>query len=406
MAHNTTLPKKLSITQLTRRISQILFFIFWPGLFTILFYALKDLYTSLIQGSFSLAALGGSLLILAGGLLPVLLFGRFFCGYICSFGAMGDFLHFVSQKIFKISFRPSETWDKVLKYMKYIVLAFLVIAIWTFALFSLSSTSNPWTIFGMFSTLWNLSSASYLLTMGGLLLLLIIIGSLFIERFFCRYLCPLGAIFVPLSGLRIFRLKKTRIACNTCQICTKACSMGIPLYRYDSVPPGECINCFSCISSCPRKNVKATPSATLVSAVSVAAVTGLVYAGTILPAGASNQTASAAETTAQGTYTDGTYTGSGTGFRGATEVSVTVSGGQITDITVTAYEDDAQYFQRAQSTVISEILQSQSTEVDTVSGATYSSNSIIAAVADALGISYTNPNSSINTQQSGHSGRP
>ena len=63
----------------------------------------------------------------------------------------------------------------------------------------------------------------------------------------------------------------------------------------------------------------------------------------------------------------------------------------ITDITVTSYADDNKYFSRAQSGIIQRILSAQSTDVDTVSGATFSSNGLIEAVSDALGIEFTNP---------------
>jgi hypothetical protein len=79
--------------------------------------------------------------------------------------------------------------------------------------------------------------------------------------------------------------------------------------------------------------------------------------------------------------------GSGNGFRGATNVSVTVENGAITDITINSYADDGAYFTRAQDTVISEIISTQSLDVQAVSGATFSSNSIMDAVADALGAS-------------------
>ena len=85
-----------------------------------------------------------------------------------------------------------------------------------------------------------------------------------------------------------------------------------------------------------------------------------------------------------GSYMDGTYQGSGYGFRGTTTVTVVVSGGKITTITVNSYRDDKQYFDRAYSTVTKEIISSQSTDVDAVSGATYSSNGIMKAVANAL----------------------
>ncbi|MCH3954431.1 MAG: FMN-binding protein [Eubacterium sp.] len=74
--------------------------------------------------------------------------------------------------------------------------------------------------------------------------------------------------------------------------------------------------------------------------------------------------------------------------------------GKITDITVESYEDDDQFFNQAQSTVIDENLSNQSVNVDTVSGAAYSSNGILEAVADALNISFDNPNDSTASERS------
>ena len=76
-------------------------------------------------------------------------------------------------------------------------------------------------------------------------------------------------------------------------------------------------------------------------------------------------------------------------------MSVKVSGGKVTSITVESSNEDAPYLNRAKDTVIGEIIDSQSLNVWTVSGATMSSNGIIDAVANALGMSFTNPNSSM-----------
>ena len=71
-----------------------------------------------------------------------------------------------------------------------------------------------------------------------------------------------------------------------------------------------------------------------------------------------------------------------------------MEGGTITDITVLSYRDDERYFSRASETVIDSILENQSLRVNAVSGATFSSNGILEAVADALDLSFTNPNAS------------
>lgn len=86
----------------------------------------------------------------------------------------------------------------------------------------------------------------------------------------------------------------------------------------------------------------------------------------------------------RGTYKDGVYTGEGAGFRGTTKVQVTVEDGYIADITVISFRDERDFFQKAESFVINVILTEQTYDVDAVSGATFSSNSIMEAVADAL----------------------
>lgn len=197
--------------------------------------------------------------------------------------------------------------------------------------------------------------------------------------------------------------------------------MGISLKKSDQINSGECINCFECVSVCPKQNAKANPTPTVAALMAATAITGLYYVGNLTATNINASTISTAtsaisesvttdttsnedsisssesqsSTATTGAYTDGVYTGSGSGFRGTTTVSVTVSGGSITAIDVTSYQDDREYFVRAESSVISSIINTQSIDVSTVSGATFSSNGIIEAVADALSIDFTNPNSSI-----------
>ena len=99
-----------------------------------------------------------------------------------------------------------------------------------------------------------------------------------------------------------------------------------------------------------------------------------------------NETGSGdAAASGEGVYKDGTYTGEAQGFGGTIQVQVTLSGDEITDIQVTsAPGEDAAYLSQGEG-VISSIISAQSTDVDTVSGATFSSTGIINAVVDALG---------------------
>ncbi len=376
---------KISIQQIIRRLIQLVAFILLPGLFISAFGAFKDIFSALIQGTFSYSALSGQLWLLIAVIPITVLMGRFFCGYLCAFGTFGDVLWFISNKIHKRSSYVSARADRILKKIKYILLILVAALGWT-GIVSLGSTSSPWTIFGMYFTLAGWPTASYLLSVGAALLLLMMIGSFFIERFFCRYLCPLGAIFSIISLPRLFRIKKPNSTCGACTLCTKECAMGIPLSQMVQVTSGECINCFQCVDVCPRHTVKADPTPALATTMATTAITGLYFVGNL----ASANTASAISTIAAiasvstGNYKDGVYTGSASGFRGTTEVQVTVKSGEIEAVEILSTNDDAKYVSRAQSSIISNILISQSTDVPAVSGATFSSNAIINAVKNAL----------------------
>lgn len=378
--------KKITIFPVIRRMIQLAAFLLFPGLFISTFSAVKEVYLAVIHGSFHLAALAQPLLLLLAVFPITILWGRFFCGYLCSFGSMGDLLWGISRRIFKKPLKIPEKADRLLKWVKYLLLGLIVIFLWTMAI-PVDSSMNPWTIFGIYSSVSGWTSLQYLLSGGAVLLLLIMLGSVLIERFFCRYLCPLGAIFALVSRFRRFRIKKPREKCGECRLCTWKCSMGIPLNRCDVIASGECIDCFACVDVCPRHNAKAAPAPAVAAAMSVAAMTGLYYAGNLVSKNLSAGTETSTIVTASpaaGQYVDGVYTGSGTGFKGTTTVQVTVENGSISDIAVVSTGDDDAFFSRAKSTIISEILSHQSTQVDTVTGATFSSNGIIEAVTNAL----------------------
>ncbi len=108
--------------------------------------------------------------------------------------------------------------------------------------------------------------------------------------------------------------------------------------------------------------------------------TGASQSGNTAAAGSSKTVETVADAAS---YKDGTYYGTGTGFGGELKVKVVISGGKITSIDIVETSDGSSYISKA-SGVISSILSSQSTNVDTVSGATYSSVGIIQAVRAAL----------------------
>lgn len=379
-------PQYPSLTQIIRHIVQLAAFLLFPELFITVLHALGDVVTALTNGAFSVSALSAQLITLAAVFIITAVWGRFFCGYLCSFGALQEFFFWISKKFFHPKTMIPARLDQILQYLKYLVLAFIAVALWMLAL-PMDASLSPWGIFGMLIS-GNLSvMAAAVHTVGFVLLLVFFIGSLFLERFFCRYFCPLGALFTIVSGKRCYKIRRDESACIHCGLCEKACGMGVSVLKKDVVSSGKCIDCMQCLTVCPKECLSANPAPAVAGTAAAIAMCGLVQIGNLtVPEDIATLDTYQFDETKTGNYVDGVYTGVGAGFRGDTEVQVTVEHGYIIDITVLSYEDDTEFFQKAQSSILSQILSKQSIEVENVSGATFSCNSIINAVADALGM--------------------
>jgi polyferredoxin/uncharacterized protein with FMN-binding domain len=422
---------KLKITkkQIFRFAVQLIFFILFPALFILTYGAIKETYIMLIGGTFSFNELFPKI-IEALSIIPVtVLFGRFFCGWFCAFGSFNEFIYNVSRRIFKVDFRINKKVDKYLKFVKYGILLFGLVFLWNSKSTFFSSLS-PWEAFAQLKEFPGMLS-TYAVSF--IVLLLVMTGSVFIERFFCRYLCPLGAVFTIVSKLSVFKIYKPTEKCGNCSICTSKCSMGIELGRMEKVKSGECIYCLKCIDACSRKNpqiriAKETVNPVLAGTIAISTLMGSYALNNVLAqsittkneqsisdntqsnsngdlsglfgnantdnnstsAGtnygntdASAQSSSAAGNT-QSKYKDGTYSGEGRGYRPGLEVSVTVKNSKIASVEILSNNETPRFAQMPMEIIPQEIVKAQSTSVDAVSGATRTSEDIMMAVDDAL----------------------
>ena len=276
--------KKISVVSIVRIGVQILFFVWLPSLYISAFAGVQELFTSVVTGTFSLSAIWQDLLPFVA-IVPITIFaGRFFCGWMCAFGSLTDWIYRVFSRWTKNKILIPKNADRALKYIKYIVLAALLLLGWFAGSLSLSAMS-PWDAFGMLFTVGAAPAFSVVfqsLLPGLALLIFVLLASAFVERFFCRYLCPMGAFFALTSIGRTVKINKPREKCGKCQICTKNCAMGIPLSDMDIVKSGECIGCMKCVEGCPRKNVSVQSMRIPVQAIAVSAVIVVLITGTFL----------------------------------------------------------------------------------------------------------------------------
>ena len=368
---------------------QILSFALIPGLFEGEFAAVGNIVSCIYKGNISWESVKYSVWMLLATVPATVLVGRFFCGFFCSFGAVQDLLWLGSHRLRALfpGKRNLKKADRIFRFAKYAVLFYFIIFIWSGV--TAVKTAGPWQVFGQYVSFGHWPGLKPLLSVGGVLLLLIFIGSLFVQRFFCRYFCPMGALYSLISQTSFLKIDKPREECGKCHLCTSKCTMGMDLTKKDRIAGGECISCQKCVSWCPKGNAHFRSRYGVLIGVGVTCATimvsQLLIAGNLAKEKTADSVKKTAENDAGGNFQNGIYTGTGEGYRGKVTVTVKVADGKITELVLDDYADDKSYMERAKNRIFQEMISRQNTDVDAVSGATYSSNGLIEAVNKALG---------------------
>lgn len=368
---------------------QILSLALIPGLFEGEFAAVGNIVSCIYKGNISWESVKYSVWMLLATVPATVLVGRFFCGFFCSFGAVQDLLWLGSHRLRALfpGKRNLKKADRIFRFAKYAVLFYFIIFIWSGV--TAVKTAGPWQVFGQYVSFGHWPGLKLLLSVGGVLLLLIFIGSLFVQRFFCRYFCPMGAIYSLISQTSFLKIDKPRKECGKCHLCTSKCTMGMDLTKKDRIAGGECISCQKCVSWCPKGNARFRSRYGVLIGVGVTCITIMVsqlfIAGNLAREKMADSVKKTAENNAEGNFQNGIYTGTGEGYRGKVTVTVKVADGKITELVLDDYADDKSYMERAKNRIFQEMISRQNTDVDAVSGATYSSNGLIEAVNKALG---------------------
>ena len=368
---------------------QILSFALIPGLFEGEFAAVGNIVSCIYKGNISWESVKYSVWMLLATVPATVLVGRFFCGFFCSFGAVQDLLWLGSHRLRALfpGKRNLKKADRIFRFAKYAVLFYFIIFIWSGV--TAVKTAGPWQVFGQYVSFGHWPGLKRLLSVGGVLLLFIFIGSLFVQRFFCRYFCPMGAIYSLISQTSFLKIDKPREECGKCHLCTSKCTMGMDLTKKDRIAGGECISCQKCVSWCPKGNAHFRSRYGVLIGVGVTCATimvsQLLIAGNLAKEKTADSVKKTAENDAGGNFQNGIYTGTGEGYRGKVTVTVKVADGKITELVLDDYADDKSYMERAKNRIFQEMISRQNTDVDAVSGATYSSNGLIEAVNKALG---------------------
>lgn len=199
----------------------------------------------------------------SGFLLAVgVIFGRFICGWLCPFGLIQDL-------IYKIPLNKKYHLLKGDSYLKFLKYGILVIFVILFPLFVLDITDLGQPGFckwicpsGTIMAGWPLvlinkgirNSIGFLFAWKSIILAGLLFLSLLVYRPFCRYLCPLGAIYGFFNPISFYRFRINENNCIKCSKCKRTCKFNISVY--DTPNSMECIRCGDCIKVCPQKAIE------------------------------------------------------------------------------------------------------------------------------------------------------
>ena len=187
-----------------------------------------------------------SVILLATSVGTALIFRRSFCGNICPLGFLQELFGLGGKAVFKKRFNLPDKPDRILRYGKYLVLLLFIGLAWkTFTL--AIRPFDPWVAYHHIGSGELFSEYLW----GSVILGISLIGGIFLDRPFCRYLCPMGGFLALPSFLGFSRIRRNRESCIDCGKCDDACPMALEVSRMDKVTSAECINCGKCVYACP-----------------------------------------------------------------------------------------------------------------------------------------------------------
>jgi polyferredoxin len=211
-----------------------------------------------------------NVVLFVGLMASTVLFRGAFCGWVCPFGALQEWTYRFSGwlqkqipvlaagvKAVKSRFSskralatgraaaPSlgQRLDHWLRFLKYGLLAWIVWGTITYGRMVFRDI-DPWAAMVNFTEEF---------AVGGLLVLVIVlVASFFVERAWCRYACPLGAIVGIVGKVSPVRIQREGSACSGCSLCDRKCPVGIPIATISDVTDPTCNMCLRCVDSCPK----------------------------------------------------------------------------------------------------------------------------------------------------------
>jgi polyferredoxin len=240
--------------------------------------SLMNLKALLLTGEIPGMHAAGMLLLIAF-LAMSWIFRKSFCGWLCPVGTVSEYLWRLGKQTFGRTFRLTRGLDVALRSLKYILLGLFLYAVGSMSVAGIRAfLDGP---YGIVADVKMLNFFRFLGLTGGVVVAAIVLASVFVQNFWCRYLCPYGALMGLVSMASPLRIRREASLCIDCGKCAKACPSALPVDRLVTIRSAECTGCMQCVAECPAAGALflSAPARRRVSPWTVAAGTVGLVAG-------------------------------------------------------------------------------------------------------------------------------
>ena len=184
--------------------------------------------------------------------LASLLLKKAFCSWLCPVGTLSEYLWKFGRKVFHRNLNVPRWLDIALRSLKYLLLAFFLYIVFTMPVDGLIGfLMSP---FGLVADVKMLNFFRYLGTVGLAVIMVLVALSVVIQNFWCRYLCPYGALMGIVSAPSPVKIRRDSAVCIDCGKCNKACPSHLPVDQLVQIRSVECTACMECVAVCPAEH--------------------------------------------------------------------------------------------------------------------------------------------------------
>jgi len=214
------------------------------------------------------------------------LFRKAFCSWLCPMGTISEYLWRAGTKLFGRNFLLPRWIDLPLRGLKYFLLGFFVWAISTMSVAGINEFMlSP---YGLIADVKMVNFFRHIGETGLIVLGALVLASVFMRNFWCRFLCPYGALLGLTSWISPVRIRRNENTCIDCAKCAKACPSELPVDKLIEIRSVECTGCLECAAVCPAqdalamslpKMLTAKPNGRAIPAWAMAAGIALLFLG-------------------------------------------------------------------------------------------------------------------------------